>query len=892
MIRQPFALAFTVFAVAPPALHAQLAVGVPRGIEEARRAIDAVRIAGPAPAIDGHIDDAAWATARVATAFTQYRPQAGAPASEQTEVRVLYDDRAIYIAFRLYDTSPDSIVGQLARRDQVVYSDWAFVGIDSYHDRRSGYLFGINPRGVRVDAFLFDDTAEDYGWDAVWDGAARTDSLGWTAEFRIPLSQLRFNADDETADAGRTWGIQFMRRIARREEDSFWSPRPRDLNAQVSVFGELKGLRGLSTPRRFEAQPYAVSRVTRAPVAAGDPFRSPTAGALSAGADLRYGLSSDFTLTATINPDFGQVEADPSVVNLTAFETFFAERRPFFLEGADIFRFPIGLGDGDMGNESLFYSRRIGRAPQGGITGTTRFRDVPEAAPILGAAKLSGKTHDGWSIGLLSAVTGREEARFVRPDGEHGSTAVEPLTHYAVGRVLRDFRRGQSAIGVVFTATHRDLADDELRFLRSGAYSAGLSARHRFGGGNYFVSGWVAGSHITGDTTAILLAQLSPARYFHRPDDGRDADASATSMSGAAGSIEVGKLGGGHWRWGLALNTRSPGFEVNDLGFMTNANQITQVAWAGYQQFRPGPVFRRWNLNLNQWASWTWDGARTGTGGNVNGGFELNNYWGGNLGINGNLAATSVTALRGGPAITRPANANVWFNFYSDRRRTLGGSLNGHAWTEPESDSHSWSVSPSLRFRASSRMELSLGPRLAHSLSGWQWVTQRTVDGEPVYVFGTLDQRTLSLTTRLNYTFTPDLSLQLYAQPFISAGAYARFMEVADPRGATHADRFHAYAADRVRLDADAGRYTVDRSGDGSPDLAFGRPDFNVRQLRANAVLRWEYNSGSTLFLVWSHDRSGFDPRGDFRPARDSRELWRLPATNVLLLKVSYWLGL
>ncbi|HSJ16399.1 MAG TPA: DUF5916 domain-containing protein, partial [Longimicrobiales bacterium] len=552
----------------------------------ARRALQAVRVVDLSPAIDGRLDEAVWQHADVATDFIEHEPASGEPSDQRTEARVLYDDGAIYVGMRAFDTAPDSIVGRLARRDENPYSDWLLVAFDSYFDRRTAFIFGVNPAGARIDSFMYDDGNESDSWDPVWEVRTTRDSLGWSAEFRIPLSQLRFNG---AVAAARTWGVQFHRKIARTNERSFWAPMPRDGNGVVSYFGELHGLAGLRPPRHLEIQPYSVSSVTTSPPgAARDPFHQDFRWRSSIGADFKYGVTSHLTLSGTLNPDFGQVESDPSVVNLTAYETFLQEKRPFFVEGADIFNFGLGIGDGDLGNESLFYSRRIGRAPQGGTPGAAEFEKVPTATTIVGAAKLSGKTARGWSLGMLEAVTAGERAEYVTDTGARGDVAVEPWTNYAMARVARDFDEGRTAFGVIATATNRRL-DDELSFLHSAAYTGGLNARHRWQGGDFEVSGWLAGSHVRGDTAAIARTQRSPARYYQRPDAAHTTyDATRTSLEGWAGGAQLGKLGGGRWRWIMALNAKSPGFEANDMGFQSNADRALQVAWIGYQHNEPG----------------------------------------------------------------------------------------------------------------------------------------------------------------------------------------------------------------------------------------------------------------------------------------------------------------
>ncbi|HSJ06016.1 MAG TPA: DUF5916 domain-containing protein [Longimicrobiales bacterium] len=866
---------------------AQAAPNVARPAAPLTRVLTAAPVGHAVPAIDGRLDDAAWADAEIATDFVVYQPNPGAPSAQRTEARVLYDDGAIYVAMRMYDTSPDSIVGRLARRDETVHSDWAYVGIDSYHDRRTAFVFGTNPRGVKVDLMIYDDRMENISWDAIWEVATTTDSLGWTAEFRIPLSQLRFNGENGVA---RTWGVQFRRQIARLDESSFWSPVPRDANGQASLFGELHGLRGLNPPRNIEVVPYSVARATRAPGDPADPFFRRTDPGLDAGADLKYGITPNLTLNATLNPDFGQVEADPSVVNLSAFETFLPEKRPFFVEGANIFNFGVGVGDGDLGNESLFYSRRIGRAPQGSVPDDATYDDAPVATRILGAAKLSGRTPGGWSVGALNATTASAHARYVIGDGTRDETMVEPLTNYAVARLLRDYDQGRGSVGVIATATNRQL-DGEMTYLRSAAYTGGMNAYRRIG--DFEFTGWVVGSHVRGDTAAIARTQRSAARYYQRPDaDHVTYDPTRTSLDGWAAAAEVMKMGGGHWRFASMLNVRSPGFEPNDLGYMQNADQALQVAYVGYNQFKPSTHFRRWSVNVNQWASWNFGGDRTWLGGNMNANVMLHSFWGGGGGINREMARYDVAALRGGPALAMPGSWNGWAEIYTDSRKPVRGRLNLNGWREDGTAGRSWRVSPGLTVRATSQAELSLTPAYGQATRASQYVRTRTADGESVYVLSRLEQTSTSVTARLNYTASPTLSFQVYAQPFISAGRYSDFMEVASPRARTFDGRFTRYAPAQVAYDADDNVYRIDRNGDGTPDYSFGNPDFNFKQMRSNAVMRWEYRPGSTLFLVWSHGRTAEDGNGDFRFGRDVSDLWSTAGSNTLLVKVSYWLGI
>ncbi len=843
------------------------------------------------PYIDGRLDEAAWVGADVATGFTQMSPNPGDPASQRTEARILYGDGAIFIGIKLYDTHPDSIVAQLGRRDSQVYSDWVFVALDSYYDRRTAFTFGLNPRGVMMDVLLHSDTDQDDSWDAVWEGAVSIVDDGWIAEFRIPLSQLRFSGDE----GEQTWGVNFLRRIARNGEESVWSPTPPDGSALVSAFGQLRGLRDLDPPRRLELMPYSVARMTLAPGDAENPFYSEADPYGSLGADLKAGITSDLTLTATLNPDFGQVEADPSVVNLTAFETFFPEKRPFFVEGVDIFRFGIGLGDGDLGNESLFYSRRIGRRPQGHADGD--YVDAPDATTILGAAKLSGKTPGGWSIGVLSAVTAEEQARTVdASSGLRERQVIEPLTSYGMARVIKDFRGGQSAVGAVFTSTNRARPDDgSLDFLRSDAYSGGIDARHRFADGAYQIRASFVGSHIQGPPQAIDRVQTSPVHYFQRPDaDHLDYDASRTSLSGFAAKAELMKLRG-KWRFAAFALTQSPGFEVNDLGFQQNSDLAITGFWGGYHQYEAGNLFRSWNINVNGWTGYTYGGEHVALGGNVNAGARFNNLWGIHGGVNRELGVLSPGLLRGGPAFKRPGGLNWWAGMYTDDRAAVNFDFNVSGSFQDETDGRRISLSPGITVRPSNNADLRIGPSISWNRNALQYVGERDANGQSYSLLGTVDQTTLALTARLNYTFSPTLSLQFYAQPFISAGEYGNFRYVADPRAEAYADRVHTLTGSEIQpvTDADGAiTHVVDLDRDGTDDFEFRDPSFNFKQLRSNLVLRWEYLPGSTLFVVWSQGRTDYVNDGRLRFEQDVDRLLGAPGTNVLLIKASYWLGL
>ena len=841
-------------------------------------ALQATRVADAEITVDGAMEEPAWAAAAVATGFTQFEPDEGQPATQRTEARVLYGATAVFVFMRAHDTRPAEIASQLTRRDQESYSDLLGVIIDSYFDRRTAFQFAVNPAGVKGDVYRFDDTEEDAGWDAIWDVATARDGGGWSAEFRIPYSQLRFRDSDE-----QTWGVNFIRILARREELSAWAPTRRADGGIVSRFGELRGLRDLDPPRRLEILPYTLGGLRRAPGDEANPFYRRNDALGSVGADIKYGVSSDITLDVTINPDFGQVEADPAQVNLTAFETFFPEQRPFFLEGAGIFDFGIALGDGDDATESLFYSRRIGRAPQGSADPRGGFADADDRTTILGAWKLSGKTAGGWSIGALHAVTSEESGDVAPAAGEPFRQPVEPFSNHGILRLQKDFAEGRSAIGFIGTTVHRNATVAEELGLRSAAYAGGVDFRHRFGGDAWQLEGYVLGSHVRGSADAIARTQRSPARHYQRPDMGHvHYDPERTSLGGGAANFGVMKFAGSPWRIGTGFHTRTPGFEVNDLGYQRQAGYLVHWVWGGYHNSAPQGPFRNWFLNLNAWNVWNYDRDRVGSGVNLNLNFRLRNFWYGYGGVNQELGAWSDELLRGGPLLRTEAQTNFWGGFGSDSRKRLRINVNSWGNVRPESDSWSVGLAPELTVRPSGRATFSLGARLGRNRDDRQWVRRIDTDA-PNYLFGRIRQTTVGLTARVDYAFTPDLSLQVYAQPFVGSGSYDEFKRVADPRAERYADRFEG-----VEARPEGGRYLAELDGS---RVSLANPDFSFRQFRSNTVLRWEYSPGSVLFVVWSQGRNHDGDTGRFDFGSDLAELFRVRPDNVFMIKLSYWLS-
>ncbi len=865
-----------------PVLSPAVAQQKSTDLKDVAPAAVAIRAAPEDPRIDGVLDDLAWADAPIFSGFIQRDPDEGEPGTEETEFRVLYTDDALYVGVRAHDSKPEEIAALLTRRDQWSPSDEISIMIDSYRDRRTAFLFAVNAGGVKRDAFLFNDNSEDSRWDAVWDVGTSVDARGWTAEFRIPYSQLRFAQADV-----QTWGFNVLRKINRLNEEQYWRLLPKSASGRVSLFGDLTGIEGIAPPRRLEVLPYTVARTEMRAAEEDNPFNTGSERVATFGADIKYGVTSALTLTATINPDFGQVEADPAVVNLSAFESFFPERRPFFNEGLDIFRFGIGGGGGS--SEGLFYTRRIGRGPQGDADDRGGFAEGVDQTTILGAAKLSGKTQDGWTVGVTGALTDEEGASVVDSVGNFYTDPVEPRSGYLVGRLAKDFRGGQTVIGAFGTTVQRKVPE-ELDFLHSSAYTGGIDWTHRFRNDTYGFSGRIVGSHVRGTEEALERTQESSARYFQRPDNDRvEFDPTRTSLSGYAVAMSFGKHGGGNWRWSTGFDSRSPGLEVNDIGFQREADRAFQWVWVNRRWLEPGKVFRRFNANFNEWSFWTQGLERRNAGANLNANFTLLNYWTGWFGAGYAIGGLSPTQLRGGPAINSPGGADAWFGIESDERKNLSAGVNGWFYVENESDSWAAGAGTNVSWRPAANVDFRASPHLNWDVDEWQYLQTEEINATDEYIFGELHQTTLAMTLRGNVTFSPTLSLQLYAQPFVSAGRYEGFKRVAAPRAEPFLAQFEDFEGDRV-IDND-GEISLDFDADGTPEVELDNPNFTFLSFRSNLVLRWEYNLGSTIFLVWQHGRSEDNHDGRFNFRSGVGDIFRADAENVLLLKVNYWIN-
>ncbi|SMO66831.1 DUF5916 domain-containing protein [Fodinibius sediminis] len=845
--------------------------------------------------LDGFSSDSVWEHVPVASGFTQRKPDDGAPATMRTEVKMVYTDTHVYVAMKAFDSAPDSIVAPLFRRDGDEASDWFHIAFDSYSDRRTAFVFGVNPRGVQRDFMITDNSNEDSSWDAVWQAQARLVEDGWVAEMKIPLSQLRFSSRSDV----QQWGINFQRSVARSGEEAFWAPTPQSSSGIVSNFGTLEGIRQLKEPRRLEVMPYISADITRSPrESTGNPYYQQNSFSGNVGGDLKYGITSDLTLSATINPDFGQVEGDPAVINLTANENFFEEKRPFFLEGRDIFQFGRTRTFIRYTAPTPFYSRRIGRNPQGDRTMAAidgeAYVDRPDFTTIAGAAKLSGKTQGGWSLGFLDAYTLKENARFSTPGGAEESFAVEPATNYLVGRAKKDFNNGNSFVGGFASGVNRSISDTYFsNYLHSSAYLGGVDYEHRFWKNNWIASGAFSYSSVNGSRAAVERTQKSPVRYFNRVDSKRlSVDANRSSLNGFATELSLQKRGGeDHWLGALTYTEISPGYEANDLGFLTRSDLRWMGGVLAYRETSPRHV-EYYEFFGGYDRGWNYDGDLIRNSMMVGGFVRFHNLWSFNFNLGQNFKQYTDRVSRGGPVMERPRDWNLVAEINSNPNKTVSFNMGGNLRREVagELDNAVWA---SLKVKPIPSMQLDISPRYGYARDIDQYVRRVEDSGADHtygyrYVFADIGQHTLSTSIRLNWTFSTRMSLQTYVRLYFASGDYHHYKELAEPRTVN----FARYGEDRGNVVFDGEKYQVNPDGtDNGNTFSFANPDFNFRSIQGNAVFRWEYAPGSTLYLVWQQQRQGTLNVGDFNLSRDVDALFQTRATNVFLVKLSYWFG-
>lgn len=871
-----------------PLLLLQLLVLTGLSAQTARPEYTTQRIERDAPVIDGSLDDAAWSQVEWGTDFHQRQPDDSAPVSQQTAFKILYDNRFIYVAWRAFDTDPDKIEARLGRRDDFP-GDWVEINFDSFNDKRTGFSFSASASGVRGDEFISDDGNNwDSSWNPTWFFKARTDEQGYTAEARIPFSQLRFGKEES-----QTWGLQVNRNLFREQEASSWAPIKQVQPGWVSRFGTLKGLEGIKPRKPLELQPYVLGQIrTGGDFLPDDPFGRKSDERLSAGLDGRIGITNDVVVDFTVNPDFGQVEADPGAINLDGFQIFFQEQRPFFVEGRNIFDYQITQAEagGPYNGDLLFYSRRIGGAPSrfvGENTGAGRFVQQPENTTIIGAAKVSGKTQQGLSLGLLSSFTEREFATVIDNDGET-KEQVEPFTSYNVGRVQQDFNEGQTTIGAMLTTVNRDLETPELAYLHNSAYSSGIDLVHRWKDRAWQLRTNLVWSQVRGSEEAITRTQTAFEHNFQRPDaDHLTVDTTLTRLSGTGGTMAIGEFEG-DWTFESGLTFRSPGLELNDIGFLNNTEQINYFAWGARRWRNPGKWYNRFQWNHNIYAGWDWSGVALNRSYNTNVWGQFKNFSNFRFFVNLEQQDISRNALRGGPLFRRPPGYALGGGIGTDQRKKFTSYLYFNGGQGYDGNVMGGEVGLEMGYQPTDALSLFFSPSYNPSTRRDQYITTLTDDGRTGYVHGQIKQQVLSLTLRATYNLTPDFTVQYYAQPFVARGVYDEFKIVDDPLAKNFDNRFIIFPEADVAFNQETGNYQIDDDDDSAIDWEFSDPDFNFLQFRSNLVIRWEYRPSSTLFLVWSQGSAGgTDPTKSAFSAL-AEDLFGNEVRNTFLVKGTY----
>lgn len=840
--------------------------------------------------LDGLLEEKIWLNGTGFNQFTQKDPIEGAPASESTTVIVAYDDEAIYFGVKLFDSAPDSIIARLSRRDVGVNSDMVYVYIDPYNDKRSGYYFALNASGTMYDGVLYNDDWNDNSWDGVWEGKTNIDEEGWTAEFKIPFSQLRFSAGEKNL-----WGFNIKRVIARKNEYDYFVLVPKNESGFVSKFAELHGLEHLQQPRNIEILPYVTGRAEYTNPQVNNPFNDGSTYQPRIGADFKSSLGSNLTLNATVNPDFGQVEIDPAVINLSDVETYFSEKRPFFIEGSTIFEFGRGGARNYWGfnwsNPNFFYSRRIGRVPQGRVPDAD-YVDIPPGTDILGAAKLTGKIINTWNIGTVQALTSREYAD-LELNEQRSSAEIEPLTYYGIFRAQKEIDEGRQGIGFISTITSRMYKDDRLRNeINSGGYTGGIDGWTFLDSSKTWVfTGWAGMSYVTGNKNRLIRLQRNSQHYFQRPDAKVNRlDSNATSLTGYSGRFYVNKQKGNSF-FNAAFGFITPGFDVNDVGFISRADVLNMHIGGGYSWKEPTDYYRYIEAGGAIFRNYDFDGNMLWQGLYHFGFYQFLNYYSINWNLSYNPESMNNRATRGGPLIRNHPGYQISFNVDSDSRKDWVIEL-GYYRYQREDNSYDWSFYSELELRPLANISFSISPSFGRNIEKIQYVTTVT---DPLasstygmrYIFGELDQMTFAAGIRLNWTFTPKLSLQLYVQPLISSGKYTNIKELSRPGSY----EFLIFGEGGSTINADSREIDPDGSGPVQP-FSISNPDFNFKSLRGNAVLRWEYLPGSVFYFVWTQNRSDFEDVGDFQFNKSVNRLWDAKADNIFMIKFTYWLNI
>lgn len=792
------------------------------------------------PTIDGVLNDSAWKSVDWGTDFIEVNPDENTDPSVQTKFKVLYDQKYLYVALKAFDPQPSTITSRLSRRDGFA-GDRINVLIDSYHDLRTAFLFTVTAAGVRGDEIITDNGQNfDDSWNPIWSTKALIDADGWSAEMKIPLSQLRFGDDSK-----QIWGLNITRNYFKKNELSAWDRIPVGSAGWVSEAGELHGLQNIKPQKQIEIQPFTVSKLDQFQAEAGNPYLDGNDFNFNAGLDAKFGITNDLTLDVTINPDFGQVEADPAAIALDGFEVFNKEQRPFFVENKNIFNYQFS---GNRNN--LFFSRRIGRSPQlfPNTSGET-YVDQPKNTTILGAAKFSGKTKNGWSIGILESMTSKEFST-VNNNGVISKQLAEPFTNYFVGRIQKDFNNKNTFLGSMFTSTNRSLNDDASE-LRKSAYSGGIDFKHQWKNRSYYIDANMVVSHVKGSKESIKLTQENLTHLFNRVDASHlNLDPNRTSLTGTGGRFDFGKVGGKYWNYNAGFKWVSPELELNDIGFLRNSDDITQFVNLEYRIIKPVMVFRDFSIQIGQFSKHDFGGNHNRLQYDLNTDIRFINNW--TLDLGGGYRPVNYfnSTLRGGPRWRISKTGWQYFFIGSDSRKEFYFRTGAIISQWKENESSLFKIEAELNYQPSNALNISIAPEFSSRPNKTQYITQVSYNDETRYVLGTIDNQTFQASLRVNYTLNPNLSIQYYGQPFVSRGVYKDLKYVTDATASRLNNRFEIYNNEQLSLNQ--GVYSVDDNSDGTVDYSFDNPDFSQVQFNSNLVLRWEYIPGSELFLVWS----------------------------------------
>ncbi len=860
------------------------------GQEFEKKVYTATRTDTP-PVINGELDDDAWLQGNWEGDFWQYEPTEGAQASQKTEFKLLYDNSNIYIAIKAWDTAADSIVSRMTRRDDTD-GDEVMIAFDSYFDQRTAFGFSVSAAGVKGDLMWTDDGMnEDETFDPIWYVRTGIYDWGWAAEMRIPLTQLRFSGEEN-----QVWGLEVMRNIYRHNESDLWQPIARNASGVVHNIGLLKGLSNIRPRTLFDITPYGVARMETYEAEEGNPYRDGFDPGGNIGLDAKIGVSNNMILSLSLNPDFGQVEADPSEVNLTAFETYFREKRPFFIEGKNITSYNLGIGDGDEGNDNLFYSRRIGRRPSMDYSpGDDEFAWTPSFTPIIGAAKLTGKSAGGLSVGAIEAVTSHVNTKVYNSvTGETSYVTAEPLTNFAIGRIQQDISEGNTIIGGMVTSTIRQLDGSTEDYYHKSATTAGIDFTQYFGDMNYIFQIRTVVSNVTGTEEAIARTQRSVIHNFRRPDaEYTEYDPGRTSLSGFGGNLMTGKLGG-NWQFLYLSAWKSPGLELNDIGYMQVADQYLGVGVINYNIYKPFGIFNSMYFGTNLIHLNDFGGNLNVAGISQSWSAHYKNLWRSFLSAQVNTPETDNLLLRGGPSMKMPGQLYIGGGINSNSRKKLSAELDFSLHRTFEEVMTRYYLSLEFEYRPVNTLTVSLEPEWTRTMNNMQYVTVRSVTSgvyTPRYIFASIDQKILSLSLRVDYNITPDLTIQYWGQPFLGSGRYFNFKHITDPLADRLTDRYHTFAPGEIIYSDPS--YLVDENLDSWTDYEFDNPDFTVSEFLHNLVVRWEFLPGSTAYLVWSQTREYYTGDGLFDFSSQAENLFTgTKPHNVFLLKLSYRFGL